>query len=156
MSRTSALPRLDEHTTVVAAGADDVWVALGETLDRTFSRAHAAGYARAVGCADRTASGPRPMAEGSTIPGFEVAAAVPGVELVLRGRHRFSAYTLTFRIERVDACRSLLRAESRAVFPGLAGGVYRVLVVGTGGHVAGVRRLLAAVASRAEARARGR
>ncbi|GII52724.1 hypothetical protein Pth03_11130 [Planotetraspora thailandica] len=151
---TSQLPHLDEHTTAIAAGVDDVWPVLIETLDRTFSRPHVTGYARAVRCADHTASGPRPLAEGSTIPGFRVAAAAPGSELVLEGRHHFSTYFLIFRLEQVDAGRSLLRAESRAAFPGVAGGLYRLLVVGTGGHVVGIRRLLSAIASRSEARAR--
>jgi hypothetical protein len=145
-----SLPYRDEHTTVVAAGADDVWRSLGETLDRSFSRPGANRYARLVGCADRTASGPRPLAEGSTFPGFRVAAAVPGRELVLGGRHRFSSYALIFRLEPADPGRSRLTAETRATFPGPAGGLYRLLVLGTGGHAVGVRRLLAAVRRRAE------
>jgi len=145
-----SLPYRDEHTTVVAAGADDVWRALGETLDRSFSRPGANRYARLVGCADRTASGPRPLAEGSTFPGFRVAAAVPGRELVLGGRHRFSSYALIFRLEPAGPGRSRLTAETRATFPGPAGGLYRLLVLGTGGHAVGVRRLLAAVRRRAE------
>ena len=145
-----SLPYRDEHTTVVAAGADDVWRALGETLDRSFSRPGANRYARLVGCADRTASGPRPLAEGSTFPGFRVAAAVPGRELVLGGRHRFSSYALIFRLESAGPGRSRLTAETRATFPGPAGGLYRLLVLGTGGHAVGVRRLLAAVRRRAE------
>jgi hypothetical protein len=146
---TSTLPYLDEHTTTIAAGVDDVWLALIETLDRTFSRTQATRFTRAVGCADPTASGPRPLAEGSAIPGFRVAVAVPGSELVLEGRHHFSTYALTFRLEPAGAGRSLLRAESRAAFPGVAGGVYRLLVVGTRGHVFATRRLLSAIASRA-------
>ncbi len=146
------LPRLDEHLTTIAAGVDDVWTALLETLDHTFSRRAAAGYARAVGCADASASGPRPLAEGSTVPGFRVAAAVAGSELVLEGRHRFSSYALIFRLEPIGADRSRLRAESRAAFPGPAGRMYRLLVVGTGGHVLAVRRLLSAVERRATTR----
>jgi len=145
-----SLPYRDEHTTVVAAGADDVWRSLGVTLDRSFSRPGANRYARLVGCADRTASGPRPLAEGSTLPGFRVAAAVPGRELVLGGRHRFSSYALIFRLEPAGPGRSRLTAETRATFPGPAGGLYRLLVLGTGGHAVGVRRLLAAVRRRAE------
>ncbi|MFD9461061.1 hypothetical protein [Streptomyces sp. NPDC060027] len=145
-----ALPYLDEHTTVVAAGTGDLWRGLGEVLDRSAARPGASGYARLVGCSDRTASGPRPFAEGSTIPGFRVTAAVPGSELVLRGRHRFSSYALIFRVERVGPDRSRLRAESRAAFPGPAGAVYRRLVVGTGGHARGMRRLLASIARQAE------
>lgn len=147
---TSQLPYLDEHATTIAAGVDAVWPVLLETIDRTFSRPHAIAYARTVRCADPTASGPRPLAEGSTIPGFRVTAAAPGSELVLEGRHHFSTYALIFRLERLDAGRSRLRAESRAAFPGLPGSLYRLLVIGTGGHVAGMRRLLSAIASRSE------
>lgn len=146
----SELPYLDEHATTIAADVDDVWPVLVETLDRAFSRAGMPSYTRIVGCADCTASGPRPLAEGSTIPGFRVVAAVPAAELVLAGRHRFSSYALIFRLEQVTAGRSRLRAESRAAFPGLAGGVYRLLVIGTGGHVVLVPHLLSVIKRRSE------
>jgi hypothetical protein len=146
----SPLPYLDEHAVAIAASADDVWPVLTETLDRAFSRAGMASYARMVGCADRGASGPRPLAEGSTIPGFRVVASVPGSELVLAGRHRFSSYALIFRLEPVGSDRSRLRAESRAAFPGLPGGIYRLLVIGTGGHVLAVRRLLSVIRRQSE------
>jgi hypothetical protein len=148
--RIDALPYLDEHTTVVAAGPDALWRGLAEVLDRSAARPGASGYARLVGCRDRTSSGPRPFAEGSTIPGFRVTAAVPGSELVLHGGHRFSSYALVFRIEPIDRHRSRLRAESRAAFPGAAGAAYRRLVVGTGGHARAMRRLLTSVRRRAE------
>jgi hypothetical protein len=144
------LPYLDQHATDIAADVDDVWRVLTATLERVFTRTGAAGYARAVGCADRTTSGPRPLAAGSTLPGFRVVAAIPGSELVLEGRHRFSSYALIFRLEPVGAGRSRLRAESRAVFPGLAGGAYRLLVVGTRGHVVAVRHLLSGIKRGAE------
>lgn len=146
----ASLPYVDEHVTVVVAEADEVWRHLGETLERSFSRPRAAGYARLVGCADRTASGPRPLAEGSTFPGFRVAAAVPGRELVLEGRHRFSTYALIFRLDHAGPGRTRLRAETRAAFPGLAGRLYRRLAIGSGGHAAGLRRLLSAVRHRSE------
>lgn len=146
---TDALPYVDEHTIVVDARPDDVWRGLVSTLDRSFSRPGAAGYARLVRCAECTASGPRPLAEGSTVPGFRVTASTPGRELVLMGRHFFSSYALTFRIDPVGAERTRLRAASRAAFPGVAGGIYRTLVIGTGGHAVGMRRLLAAIRSAA-------
>ncbi|MEV0742391.1 hypothetical protein AB0I51_42165 [Streptomyces sp. NPDC050549] len=145
-----ALPHVDEHATVVAAGVGEVWRTLTVMLDRAYSRPGWARYARLVGCADRTASGPRPLAEGSVFPGFRVVGAVPGRELVLRGSHRFSAYAFVFRLDELGPGRSRLRAETRAVFPGPAGAVYRLLVVGTGGHAAGVRRLLSGIRRRAE------
>ncbi|MCP3804818.1 hypothetical protein NLX83_36685 [Allokutzneria sp. A3M-2-11 16] len=147
-----APPHLDEHAVTVDAAPEAVWAALGDVLDRTFSGAVAQTYARLVGCPDHAASGPRPLAEGSTIAGFRVTAAVPPSELLLEGRHRFSTYALVFRIDRVAPNRTRLRAESRAAFPGAAGRLYRALVIGTGGHVFGVRRLLSGVATRARSR----
>ena len=147
------LPAVDEHATAVAAGGDDVWAALLDTLERAFTRPGAASYARAVGAAERAASGPRPLAVGSTVPGFRVTTAVPGAELVLAGRHRFSDYAFVFRLEPIAPGRTRLRAATRAAFPGAAGGCYRLLVVGTGGHARTVRRLLAAVRRRSEQRA---
>jgi hypothetical protein len=146
----TSLPHVDEHATVIDAGAEAVWRSLGETLDRSFSRPRVAGYARLVGSADRTAAGPRPPAEGSTFPGFRVVSAIPGRELVLAGCHRFSSYALIFRLDQIGPQRSRLRAETRATFPGLMGGVYRLLVIGTGGHVVGMRRMLATIRRRAE------
>ncbi|MFF1922165.1 hypothetical protein ACFVW8_16555 [Streptomyces sp. NPDC058221] len=146
----ASLPFVDEHAEVIAAEAEDIWRHLGEVLDESFSRPGIAGYARLVGSADRTASGPRPLAAGSTLPGFRVVAAVPGRELVLQGTHRFSTYALVFRLEHVGLGRSRLRAESRATFPGLAGGFYRRLVIGTGGHAVGMHRLLSSIRSRSE------
>jgi hypothetical protein len=150
MTRNPALPYLDEHATAIAADVDDVWPVLVETLERSFSRAGAAGYARIVGCADVGASGPRPLAEESVVQGFRVVAAVRGSELVLEGSHRFSSYGLIFRLEEVSSGRSRLRAETRAEFPGVTGSLYRLLVVGTGGHVVAVRRLLSDVKRRLE------
>lgn len=150
------LPWLDEHTTVVEAGAEALWEAAAEVFGRSFSRGHAARYARAVGAEPLAAAGPRPLAEGSTVPGFRVVSAVPGNELAMAGRHRFSRYTLVFRTEPLGPGRSRLRAESRAVFPGPAGQGYRMMLLGTGAHVLGMRRLLAAIRRRAEAAAQDR
>ena len=144
------LPHVDEHRTEVAASVGDVWLALLDTLQALSSRAGVVPCARIVGCAERMASGPRPLAEGSTIPGFRVVTATPPAELVLQGRHRFSSYALTFRLDDAGSQRSQLRAETRAAFPGIAGRIYRQLVIGTGGHAVGVRRLLAGVRRRAE------
>jgi hypothetical protein len=53
---------------------------------------------------------------------------------------------------RLDGARTRLRAETRAELPGLAGGVYRALVVRSRVHVLATRRLLAAVKRNAERR----
>ena len=145
------LPTIDEHSTVVAAPRDAVWAALGESLDGAFAVGLAPLYARAVGCEPATASGPRPLAAGSTIPGFAVERALPPSQLALAGRHRFSVYELRFRIDADGRRQSVLTAESRASFPGIGGAAYRALVISSGFHVLAVRRLLADVRRRAEA-----
>ncbi|NUS74488.1 MAG: hypothetical protein HOQ05_13985 [Corynebacteriales bacterium] len=147
-----ALPHVDEHETIIEASTEDVWRAVSETMDRSTSGSFMRFYARLVGCADHTASGPRPFAEGSTIPGFRVAAAHPWHELVLTGRHRFSTYALIFRFEQLSPARTRLRAETRAAFPGVFGAGYRGLVIGTRGHVVGMRRILAGIRRRSERR----
>lgn len=153
MVQISELPHLDEHTTIIAADADEVWPVLLRGVEEAFSRAGSAIYARAVGCANSSASGRRPLAEGSTIPGFRVVSVIPDHELKLEGRHRFSSYALIFRIEQTGRGRTMLRAQSRAEFPGLAGGLYRLLVVRSGGHVVAVRRMLSVIKRRSEHRA---
>ncbi|MEU0031623.1 hypothetical protein [Streptomyces sp. NPDC006335] len=146
----AALPRIDEHTTLVTARADDVWHALGETLEQSFGRPRSTRYARLVGVADRTASGTRPLTRGSAVAGFRVAEAVPGRELALVGRHHFSTYSLVFRLEEAEGGRTRLRAETRARFPGPFGALYRLLVISSGAHALLTGRLVAAVRRRAE------
>jgi hypothetical protein len=149
-AETERLPYVDEHATTVAAGRDATWAALLQVAEGTVSSATAPRYARLVGCADVEASGPRPLAVGSTFPGFHVAAAEEPAELSLAGSHRFSDYALIFRLEELPDGRTRLRAETRAEFPGLKGGLYRALVIGTRLHVLATRRLLGAAKRRAE------
>ncbi|MGW4562534.1 hypothetical protein ACWEN3_09065 [Streptomyces sp. NPDC004561] len=147
--RTVPLPYVDTHTTVVPAGADVVWRAIGEVLEGSFAGRAGAAYARLVKVADHTVAGPRPPAVGSTVRGFRVTAADPERELVLTGRHRFSAYTLAFRLEPDGPGRTRVGAETRAVFPGPAGRLYRLLVIRSGAHAAVMRRMLASIGHRA-------
>ena len=151
---TAPLPFLDEHEVVIAADVSATWDALVQTVDSSFSTRPAAAYARLVGGEPATASGPRPLAFGSTMPGFRVSSAVPGEELGLTGSHGFSTYALTFRVERQGDDCSRLRGESRALFPGLVGGLYRALVVRSGAHAILTRRLLSTVRHRAESERR--
>jgi hypothetical protein len=149
LAQIEQLPWIDEHAVVIDATVADVWRALDVTLDRSFTNKPAGVYARLVGCREYGARGPRPLAPGSTIPGFRVVRAIPDAELVLAGRHRFSNYALTFRLEAIGPRSTRLRAETRAAFPGAMGAVYRALVIGTRGHVVGVRHLLSTVQRRA-------
>ncbi|MDX3641851.1 hypothetical protein [Streptomyces sp. MB09-02B] len=151
MRRRTPLPYVDEHTILVEADADEVWWALAEALDWAFSRPAAVRYAKLVGCVDHTASGPRPPAEGeTTFPGFRTLTAIPGSRLTLLGRHRFSSYTLTFHLDAAGPDHTRLRAETRAAFPGPAGGLYRLLALGTGTHARLTRRLLTTARLQAE------
>jgi hypothetical protein len=150
MKQLDALPRIDQHEVLIRANVDVAWQILLETLERSFSRTGFAIYASVVGCADTVASGPRPLVDDSTLPGFHVLVADPGSELLLSGEHRFSSYAFRFLLETVGAGSTLLRAETRASFPGPAGALYRLVVIRTGGHAITVRHLLGVVKSHSE------
>jgi len=144
------LPHVDEHSLVVDAGREATWKALLRVVEGSVSAGGAPRIAGLLGCADTAPSGPRPLATGSTLPGFHVAADEPLTELALAGSHRFSDYALIFRLEALEAGRTRVRAETRAEFPNLKGGVYRALVIGTRMHVLVTRRILAGVKRNAE------
>ena len=124
----SELPFVDVHRVPVRASRDAIWSALIDTL------AHLAPghgqYARLVGCDPATLSPQFAGRVGETVPGFRVAESEPGHRLALAGRHRFSRYTLTFRVDDEE-----LSAETHAAFPGVFGRLYRTAVIGTRGHV---------------------
>lgn len=150
-SPSERLPHIDEHEVEIAAGADATWRALGRVVEGSFGSARTARVARLLGCADVDSSGPRPLATGSALPGFHVESAARPEHLALAGAHRYSGYALIFRLEELaGGHRVRLRAETRADFPGLKGGIYRALVIGTRGHVLVTNRLLHAVKRRAE------
>jgi len=144
------LPHVDEHALVVEAGREPTWLALQKVVEAAVSAAGAPRFARALGCADTAASGPRPLQAGSTLPGFHVSAAAAPVALALAGSHRFSDYALIFRLDALGAGRTRVRAETRAEFPGLKGGIYRTLVIRTRMHVLVTRRILTGVKRNAE------
>ncbi len=150
MSATERLPHVDEHTAIIDADRMATWEALSYVVDGSFSSDGASPFARLLGCADVAASGPRPLAEGSAIVGFHVTRAQAPVELALAGSHRFSDYALIFRLDELDGAQTRMRAETRAEFPGLRGGIYETLVIRSRMHVLATRRILAAVKRRAE------
>lgn len=150
MTTELPLPYVDELTVEVGADRDATWAALLRVVERSFASARGRGPARLLACEDTEPSGPGPLAQGSAFPGFHVETAEPPDKLALAGRHRFSTYLLRFRLEDAGAGRTRLTAETRAVFPGLKGGIYRALVIGTRMHVVVTRRLLTAAKRRAE------
>ncbi len=146
----ATLPFIDELSVSVDASPKATWEAVLRVAEGSFASPIATRFARLVGCADTEASGPRPLTTGSAFTGFHVEGAEQPHELVLAGSHRFSNYALTFRLDDRDGSGTLVRAETRAEFPGSRGSVYRTLVIGTRGHVLATRRLLAAVKRLAE------
>jgi hypothetical protein len=142
------LPRIDEHGVLVLAPREVVWRALVDTL-RGFSSRRTERGAELLRCSETMASG-EPDRIGSTIPGFVIARVVEPAVIALEGQHRFSRYGLIFSLEPTRDERTLLRAETRAMFPGIAGRLYRALVIGTRGHVLAVNRILRAVRRRSE------
>lgn len=148
------LPHIDEHGLLVLAPVERVWEALVRVAGRGFSGRTGARIARALDCSQTETSGPINRI-GSTVPGFIVARVIEPAVLALEGEHRFSRYGLIFSVEPTRDEQTLLRAETRAEFPGLKGRVYRTLVVGTKAHVLLVNRLLRAIKRRAERAAAG-
>jgi hypothetical protein len=141
------LPYVDEHSMLVSATPATTWGAALHVVDARLRGA--GGTARLLGCADTAVGGPRPLDVGSTLPGFHVEIAEPERQLTLAGRHRFSDYALILRFEDRRGT-TLVRAATRASFPGLKGHAYRALVIGTRIHILVTRRLLRGVRHRAE------
>ena len=133
------LPYVDEHRQRVDAPADVVWTALSKVLRRELGGG--ALIARILGCEPAQGTAGFSGRTGETVPGFRVVEAEPGRRLVLRGRHRFASYALTFVL---DGDR--LSAQTHAAFPGVLGRLYRAAVIGSGGHRLVTRRLLRQVA----------
>jgi hypothetical protein len=145
---SSSLPRVDEHAVLVDADLDATWSACQRVVDGSFGSV--GRTARLLGCEDTIASGPRPLAAGSTLPGFHIESVDPKQTLALAGGHRFSDYALIFRLDEACDGTTTVRAETRARFPGVKGGIYKALVIRTRGHVLVTRRLLKAMKRRAE------
>ena len=126
---------IDEHAITVAADREETWSALLRVM-----------------CRDPY--------DPSTVPtGFVLDDAKPPERFALKGRHPFAVYRLIFELatEPDDSARTRVRAMTWAHFPGLHGKVYRVLVIGTGGHRVAVRWMLTRVKNTAaDAHPRGR
>lgn len=143
------LPEIDEHGLLVLAPRERVWDALLAVVPGALSGRVSGRVAGALGCSETEVSGER-GGIGSTFPGFVVARVIEPAALALEGQHRFSRYGLIFSLEPTRDDNTLLRAETRAEFPGLKGSAYRTLVIRTRGHVLVVNRLLRGVKRRAE------
>jgi len=132
------LPYIDEHSQQIEAPVDAVWTALLKVLHQMNG---GAPLARILGCDPVQGTAGFAGRPGEAVPGFRVLETEHGRRLVLRGRHRFSNYELTFVF---DGHR--LRAQTHAAYPGVLGRIYRAAVIGSGVHRLVMRRLLRKVA----------
>ena len=128
----------DVHATTIIAPPEVVWRALLDTVEVL---GMPPWYVSLIGCRDTRAESPRPLAAGSVVPGFRVATANPPDQLVLDGVHRFSVYTLTFRLV-PDGAGTRLEAHTDATFPSLLGAIYRLLVIDSRFHKSATRRIV--------------
>ncbi|GAB3168392.1 hypothetical protein GCM10027059_30980 [Myceligenerans halotolerans] len=133
----------DVRTTTITAPPDAVWRAVLDQVEVLGP----AWYVRMIGCRDTRALGPRPLAAGSVVPGFRVTTADPPDRLALDGVHRFSAYTLTFRLA-PDGAGTRLEAHTDATFPGVLGALYRLLVIDSRFHKLATRSIVARIQRR--------
>jgi hypothetical protein len=133
------LPYIDEHSQRLDAPVEVLWTALLKVLRARLGVT--ARLARILGCEPAQGTAEFAGRPGETVPGFRVVEVDPGRRLALRGRHRFSDYALTFVID-----GDVLRAQTHAAFPGVAGRLYRAAVIGSGGHRLVMRRLLRQIA----------
>ena len=127
---------VDEHRVVLAGPRASAWPVVRAWVEDLAGSPH--GLVGAV-------LGTQPRA------GFEVAEEVEPERVVLKGRHRFSRYSLVLLLDGAGET-SVLRARTYADFPGPHGRAYRALVIGTGLHVVATRRMLRQVAGRVSRR----
>jgi hypothetical protein len=146
------LPFIDRLVIEVAADRSATWAALIEVLTRSLESRGSRLGSRLLESSVLEAGGPRPLAPGSTLPGFRVVSVDPSRELVLDGSHRFAHHEMAFEVGEIDPDRSELAVVTRAEFPGPVGTAYRALVIGSRGHVLVTRRLLNSVRREAEGR----
>ena len=145
-----SIPFIDEHSTTIAATPEVTWKALSAVVGGSKSGRLHGVVAHRLECVPAEAAGEIP-AIGSTVPGFIVTRSICPAALALMGEHRFSRYALVFTIsERLGQDSVELAAQTRALFPGVSGRIYRGLVIGTRGHVVATRAILRSVRRRAE------
>jgi hypothetical protein len=141
---------IDVRSVEVGASSVRCWRGVIDVMSRSADGPGARVFVAGIGCADRGSIG-EPDEVGAAFPGFHVVRSEPPFLWGLEGSHRFSTYSLEFRVGSAGAARSTVQAESRARFHGLPGTLYRTAIIGTGGHAFSVGRVLARVKAAAEA-----
>jgi hypothetical protein len=123
------LPYIDEHVISVPVDRAETWSAL-------------------LRWACRDPGDPSTL----RLPFFWLDDVRPPARLGMSGQHPFSHYRLEFELTELEPHRTRLTARTWAEFPGLAGMVYRALVIGTGGHRVAVRLMLKRIADQTVSR----
>ncbi|MDQ5895180.1 MAG: hypothetical protein QG596_1441 [Actinomycetota bacterium] len=141
------LPFIDQHHIDSPAVPEQLWSSLISTFGSSEKGIFTA-YAKVIGAEANHASGDLDQT-GSTRVGFRVSSVEPPFRLLLTGRHRFSEYSLEWKITGHDGGSSSLTAVTRARFPGVHGRAYKALVIDSGAHSRITRRMLSSVAHRA-------
>ena len=144
-----SLPFIDEHYIEIAAKPDEVWDALIRSVSNMAEGRKGRPISKALGCEETGIEGATGEI-GSKIPGFVVTRSVEPAVLALMGQHRFAQYALIFSILEKPSGLMLLSAQTRAVFPGRKGRLYRGLIIGSHGHVIVTTSLLRQIRRRAE------
>jgi hypothetical protein len=122
------LPHVDVHQVVLELPIEEAWDAVNHMVGHSFLLHDGHLLARVLG--------PEPR------QGFYSEIEDRPTRLVLRGRHHFSTYRLSFVLEPVTPSTTCVRAITDAAFPGWQGSAYRAIVIGTGAHARIVQRIL--------------
>ncbi|CAJ1498081.1 hypothetical protein [[Mycobacterium] holstebronense] len=133
---TIDLPYIDEHTLRIDAPRNRVWSALQRYVEAMLRDNERNRMLAPLGLQPRA--------------GFEVAESVEPQRIGLVGQHRFSRYRLVFELTDDQAGATRVHAHSYGAFPGLHGGIYRALVIGTRMHVVATNHLLRGIRAAAE------
>ena len=144
------LPFVDEFCIDVRAPPGPVFLEVAGQIARGFEGLLPRILSALLRCENRGNSYSVPPALGQEANGFRVARVEAPSVLVLEGQHQFAIYRLSFFVDALSDETSRVRARTDAAFPGFKGAAYRAMVIGSGGHRFIVRRLLAAIARRAE------
>ena len=136
------LPFVDSHETNVGASPDMVWEALRAACPGPRPSVLLRLWAVVWGADPAESNGLASHVIGAERPGLVVREVVPPATWAAAGRHRFAAYQVVFRIAPAGVGNSRLTAETYATFPGLAGRLYRAVVISLGPHALVMRLTL--------------
>jgi hypothetical protein len=143
------LPFLDQHERLVIRPPAETFTAVCDVVARSLSGRFARGYGRLVRSAPYPGVVRSGLVTGDQLVGFTVEQMTPPHRLVMAGRHRFARYRLEIAVKPVTTGTSRVTVRTSADFPGRAGSLYRIGVIGSGGHMVVTRMLLRRIADAA-------